>query len=158
MRLSAAGQEVEGILQIKKTAEETYEVTAFSTAGAYRLLQATLTRDGAQYSFLVPALDRDAVRVRAERFLSLLLFPAQTMGSCKTKSQRVRVNYKHAPMTYVYEAGEMYPEELIGPKSFGKVHLQFDDYQAYEGGQIPHKLYYKDGKVEAKLTLLRLKK
>ena len=151
-------QEIEGILQIKKTAEETYEVTMFSTAGAYRFLQATLTREGANYNFLVPGADHSAVRVKVERFLGLLLFPSQTMGSCKTKSQRVRVNYKHAPMTYTYNIGKIYPDELTGPKSFGHVHLRFEDYQPYEDGQLPHKLYYEDGRIRADLVLLRIKK
>ena len=158
MILSAGEQEIEGILQIKKTADETYDVTIFSTAGAYRLLQATLTREEMQYSFLVPGADRAAVRVRTERFLNLLLFPSKSTGSCKIKSNRMRVQYKHAPMVYTYEAGDNYPEELTGPKSFGKVHLRFEDYQEYEEELLPHRLYYKDGKVQVDLTLLRLKK
>ena len=158
MLLSAGEQNIEGILQIKKTADEKYEVTIFSTAGAYRLLQATLTRDGAQYSFLIPAIDRSAVRIKAERFLSLLLFPSQTRGSCKIKADKWQVNYKHAPMTYLYETDQTYPAELIGPKSLGRVYLTFTDYQPYESGQLPHKLHYRDGKIRVDLTLLRLKK
>ena len=158
MILSAGSMEIEGILQIKKTDVEQYDITIFSTAGAYRMLQATLTREGAQYSFLVPSADRSAVRIKAERFLSLLLFPAQSAGSCKVKNEGVRVHYKHAPMMYEYEKGAKYPEELIGPKFLGKVHLTFEDYKPYEDGQLPHQLHYRDGKVKVDLTLLRLKK
>jgi hypothetical protein len=158
INLMVGAQQVDGILQIKKTGDEKYDATLFSTAGAYRLLQATLTREGTQYTFLIPAIDRSAVHIRTERFLSLLLFPSKTRGSCKIKTDGVQVNYKHAPMSYVYESDKNYPHELIGPKSFGRVYLTFADYQPYEGGQLPHKLHYKDGKVQADLTLLRLKK
>ena len=157
VNVKARQQAIDGILQIKKTAAETYEVTLYSVVGAYRILQATLTRARIDYNFIIPAANNVTVRVKTERFLNLLLFPAQSTGKCKAKSDNVRVSYKHAPMRYEYDLEESYPEELIGPKSFGRVHLKFDDYQPYEEGQLPHKLHYKDGKIEADLTLLRLK-
>ena len=151
-------QGLDGILQIKKIGDETYEVTLYAVAGGYRIFQATLTREKTEYTFLTPAADHGAVRIKAERFLNLLLFPAQSQGKCKVKSDRVRVRYKHAPMVYTYDVAETYPAQLTGPKSFGKVKLYFEDYEPYEDGQLPHTLHYKDGKVQIDLTLLRLKK
>jgi len=158
MMLQAKEQQIEAILQIKKIAEETYDITVFSTAGAYRMLQVTLTREEAKYSFLVPSADHAVVRIKAERFFKLLLFPSQSIGKCNIKKGQRQVAYKHSPMVYTYDMEEDYPQRLTGPKSFGKVYLTFEDYEPYEDTQLPHQLHYKDGKIQADLTLLRLKK
>ncbi len=159
-RLQAQAKQygLEGILQIKKQAEETYEVTLFSNVGAYRLLQGTLTREGMQYSYLAPGADQSAVQVRVERFLTLLLIPSLSQGSCKVKKESVQISYKHPIKKYEYAFGASYPQQAIGPKPFGKTYLTFDEYQPYGQNQLPHTLWYRDGKIYVSLTLLRLKK
>lgn len=159
-RVSATAKEygLEGILQIKKLEADKYEITIFSTVGAYRLLQATLSHQGTEYTFLAPGVDHTAVQIRVERFLNLLLMPSLSAGVCKVKKDNVRVSYKHPIKIYEYPAGQIYPQTLTGPKAFGKLYMTFLDYQLYEGQQLPHTLHYQDGRIKITLTLLRLKK
>jgi len=149
---------LEGILQIKKQGEEQYEIIVFSNVGAYRLLQGILTREGMKYTYLAPSIDRVVLRVKVERFLTLLLIPSLSQGKCKVKKDDGRVSDKHPIKKYQYPAGEAYPVLVTTPKPFGTVYLNFADYEPYEEGKMPHTLSYTDGKIEVSLTLLRLKK
>lgn len=157
MTATTKGYGLDGILQIKKQDTDQYEVTVFSNVGAYRLLQATLTREQTQYAFLAPGLNHTAVQIRIERFLNLLLMPSLSQGDCKATKQGAVVSYKHPIKKYSYVEKSPYPQELTGPKAFGKVHLQFNQYEPYKEVQMPQVLSYQDGKIEVQLTLLRLK-
>ena len=151
-------QALAGILQIKKTGEEQYDITVFSEVAGYRLLQATLGREGIKYNFIAPAINYTVVQTRIERSLNLLLLPSLSEGTCKIRQNDVRINYKQPAQKYIYLGGAVYPSELVGAKTFGKLHLYFADYRPYEEGELPYYLHYRDGAVELDLTLLRLKK
>ena len=158
MQADLRGQRLEGVLQIKKQDEKTYLVDLFSAAGGYRIFQVELTRQNAQYLFMMPAADRAVVRSKTTQFLQLLLFPAQTEVGCRTTLDAHYVYYKQPSMRYVYAPEQIYPNEVQKQKTFGHVHLNFAEYELYEDGQLPQQLHYQDGSVQLTLTLLRLKK
>lgn len=148
---------LDGILQIKKQATDQYEVTVFSNVGAYRLLQATVTREAVQYAYLAPGVNHTAVQIKVERFLNLLLISPQSQGVCRATREGAQVNYKHPIKKYSYVSNNTYPIKLTGPKAFGKVHFLFEQYEPHGEVQLPQVLHYQDGKIQVDLTLLRLK-
>lgn len=154
---SAYGGGLEGILQIKKIDDDSFDVTLFAAAGGYRLMQAVVTRQGAAFSFLVKEADGAVARAKAEQFLNLLLFPPSGYKKCKEKNGVRTVTYQDG-VRYEYAGGEDYPLALFYRKTFGSARLYYGEYAPYEEGLIPHYLYYQDGAVEAELFLITLKK
>ena len=157
--LFARGNELDGILQIKKTAEDAYDATLFAVAGGYKLMQATVTKRGTGFVFITPPADKAVVRAKADSFLTLLLFPPDVYKSCREKDGLRSVTYeKNGAVHYEYEAGGEYPRALTYRKTFGTARMNFGQYAPYEDGALPHYIYYQDGSVEAEFILLTLKK
>lgn len=157
----AYGNSLDGILQIKKLDEDSFDVTLFAAAGGYRVVQAVVTREGAAYSFLPKMADSAAARAKADAFLRVLLFPPASAArkSCRAKDGLHIVTYKDG-MTrrYAYAAGAALPQYVTYKKTLGSARLAFAQYAPYETGEIPHNLFYQDGALEAELTLLTIKK
>lgn len=161
MSAEAYGNRLEGILQIKKLDEGSFDVTLFAVAGGYKLVQAVVTGEGTAYSFLPEMADSAAARAKADAFLRVLLFPPASSArkSCRAKDGLNIVTYKDAvTRRYAYAGGGSRPQYVTYKKTLGSAQLNFDQYAPYEEGEIPHYLFYRDGKLEAELTLLTLKK
>ena len=157
--LSARGNVLDGILQIKKMSEDTYEAVLFAAAGGYKLMQAAVTCRGADFIFITPPADKAVVRAKADSFLTLLLFPPDVYKSCREKDGLRSVTYeRNGAVHYEYEAGGEYPRALTYRKTFGTARMNFGQYAPYEDGALPHYTYYQDGSVEAELILLSMKK
>ncbi len=148
---------LDGILQIKKQAPQQYEVTVFTAAGGYRLLQASVSREKVEYSFVAAVLDRSAVRAKTARFLKLLLIPSVCEAKCRVNSDVRKVYCKHSSYTYKYPASQRYPAEVSVSKGWGRARLTFNQYMPYGAGELPSLLHYQDGAVALDLALLRLK-
>ena len=153
----ARGYQADGILQVKEVAEGAYEVTAFATAGAMRLMTATVDKKGVNFTYVLPLADHAVVRGKVETFLKALLFPPQEIKSCRTDGAVQTVQADGG--NYRYPAGQVYPSLLIYKKTLGSVTLAYDQYAPYEQGQVAHYVYYRDGgRVGVELVLVSLKK
>ncbi len=156
---TARGYGMEGILQVKKIAEDSFDVTLFAVAGGYLLMQAVVTKEGAAFSYIPKEADSAIARAKAETFLKILLFPPMGASKCREKENVRIVTYKDGgTLRYEYEGAQSYPQSLAYKKTFGSAHLNFAQYAPYEAGELPHLLYYEDGAVEAELILLSIKK
>lgn len=156
---AAHGYGFDGILQIKKTEAETYEVTLFSAAGGYRLLRAEATAQGVQYAFVAPALSRRALRHKAERLLQLLLFAPDTFTGCRQQKGRTVLTYKgRFTARYEYDKGQRVAAAVSYQKFLASARLQLGGYEVYETGAVPQQLYFQDGAATAELVLLTHKK
>ena len=157
----AYGSRLDGVLQIKKLDEDSFDVTLFAAAGGYKLVQAVVTREGTAYSFLPKMADSAIARAKADAFLRVLLFPpvSSARKNCRVKDGLDIVTYKDdVTRRYAYVEGGSLPQYVTYQKTLGSARLNFDQYAPYEEGEIPHYLFYRDGKLEAELTLLTLKK
>lgn len=157
----AYGNRLDGILQIKKMDEDSFDVTLFAAAGGYKLVQAVVTPEGTAYSFLPKMADSAAARAKADAFLRVLLFPPASSArkTCRMKDGLNIVTYKDAvTRRYAYAEPGSAPQYVTYKKTLGSARLNFDQYAPYEEGEIPHYLFYRDGKLEAELALLTLKK
>lgn len=157
--LKARGGEMKGILQIKKTEENSYQAVLFALAGGYKLMQAQVQPKNVTFEVLVPPADVAVVRAKAESFLTLLLWPPAQYKNCREQNGRRTVTYTGADSAYYeYALGESYPQTVVYRKTFGTARMSFAQYRPYEAGFVPHLIYYDDGSVTAELTLLTLKK
>ena len=157
--LKARGGEMEGILQIKKTEENSYQAILFAMAGGYKLMQAQVQPKSVTFEVLVPPADMAIVRAKAESFLTLLLWPPAQYKNCREQNGRRTVTYTGADSVhYEYAPGESYPQTVVYRKTFGTAHMSFAAYRPYEAGFVPHLINYDDGSITAELTLLTLKK
>ncbi len=151
----ARGYQADGILQIKKKAEGDFEVTAFATAGAYRLMTAVVNEKGVYFTYVLPFADHAVVRGKVETFLKVLLFPPQEIKSCRIDGAVQTVQAEGG--NYRYPVGQAYPSLLTYKKTLGSVALAYDQYAPYEQGQVAHYLQYEDGGISAEMVLISLK-
>lgn len=156
---AAYGRQMDGILQIKKTGDEAYDVAVFALAGGIKLMQAVITPRGTEYSYIIKQADSSVVRAKAERLLNLILFAPQGPVSCKEKDGTLWLRYKKdGGVRYSYASGRPWPETAVLSKALGSAKLTYGQYAPYEIGEMPHYLFYEDGVLEAELILLTLKK
>ena len=152
----AKGYQLDGILQVKKTAQEHFEITAYAVAGGVRLMTAQVSRAGTEFTYVLPLADHAVVRGKVETFLTALLFPPQRVKSCREENGEKAVSVEGG--NYRYYTGKMYPYSLTYKKMLGSATLSYDQSAPYEHGQVPHYLQYQDGGVEAELVMISLKK
>lgn len=156
--LQARSEVLEGILQIKQTAPDTYDAVLFAAAGGYKLMQAQVTPRGAEFFFLAVGADRALVREKAASFLTLLVFPPSDYQTCREKEATRIVTYGPSPAAhYMYLPNQRYPASASIRKTFGTVHMSFEEYRPYGQAMIPHKISYEDGTLQADLLLIALK-
>lgn len=157
--LHANGQEMQALLQVKKTDVNSYQAVLFATAGGYQLMRAGVSEKGVDFAYLMPAADMALVREKAASFLTLLLFPPQTYKTCREKDGQRTVTYGTDPAVhYVYLPGQDYPRSLTYRKKFGTARMNFAQYTPALPYSVPQYIYYTDGSVEADLVLLAHKK
>lgn len=157
--LHAKGSELQTLLQIKKTDENTYQAVLFVAAGGYKLLQALVTEQNVTFEYIAKPADAALVREKAASFLTLLLFPPSAYKSCREKDGRRTVTYGGAfEVQYLYLPGQVYPRSVTYRKKFGTVRMNFAEYTAQAVGAVPQYVYYEDGSAQADLVLLTLKK
>ena len=149
----ANGYEGKGILQIRRLAPSQYQITAFTLAGGYRLLEADVTEKHIRYSFLIKQADRAQVRAGLRRLWVLLLFQPTAAGECKsTDTGKVHL-YKHPyPVQYLFAHTRQQPVAAQYKTFLQEATLE---YVHYAQPQIPDKLLYRDGPVEMSLQLIR---
>ena len=152
----ARGYRLNGVLQVKKTAGETFEVTAFAATGAYRLMTAQVSQKGAEFTYVLPLVDHAVVRGKVETFLKALLFPPKGVKKCREENGIWTVYADGG--NYQYRAGQEYPYLLTYKKTLGSVALSYSQYTPYKQGQLPHYLQYEDGGISAEMVLISLKK
>lgn len=156
--LQARSEVLEGILQIKQIASDTYDAVLFAAAGGYKLMQAQVTPQGAEFLFLTEVADRALVREKAASFLTLLLFPPSSYQTCREQETARVVTCGSSPAAhYMYLPNQRYPASASIRKTFGTVHMSFEEYRPYGQAMIPYKISYKDGALQADLLLIALK-
>lgn len=153
---AARGYAAGGILQIKKAADGVYDVTAFSEAGAFKLLSARVTAQQTDFNYVLPLVDKPLVRGKLETFLKVLLFAPQSLEKCRMQQDTLWVETTDG--RYEYPSGGTYPLSFTQKKLLGSVKLSYGQYTPYEVGQLPHYLFYEDGAIEAEMVLISLKK
>ena len=153
---AARGYAAGGILQVKKAADGVYDVTAFSEAGAFKLLSARVTAQQTDFEYVLPLVDKPLVRGKVETFLKSLLFAPQEFKKCRADKDILFVETTDG--RYEYPLGATYPLSFTQKKLLGSVKLSYGQYAPYEVGQLPHYLFYEDGGIEAEMVLVSLKK
>jgi len=152
---------LEGVLVVKKIGEEDFEVSVM-TAGAYRVMLATVTPAGIAYRYLFQDADTALVRSRISQFLNLLLEEVGVYQRMRTLPDEMLVAYK-APTATVhlrYKPQAAYPFAARTILPLNTAELFYNEYApADERGavQVPHELIYQDGKIEVTLDLISLK-
>ncbi len=155
----AHGYGLDGILQIKKIAQDAYSFTLFSAQGGLKLAQGTATAQGTAFSYLIKEADSAAARAKVEIFLKVLLFVPHGAHRCRQSGEQILVTYKDDnTWRYSYAPGASYPQRVVYKEGWGSVQMNYDQYTPYEEGDLPHLLIYQDGALEAELVLLTLKK
>lgn len=152
---------LEGVLVAKKIGDEEFEVSVM-TAGAYRVMQATVTPAGIAYRYLFKDADTSFVRGRINQFLNLLLADVGVYRRYRTETNTLTVTYKNkkASVRLMYKPSQTYPYAAQTITTLNTADLFYDEYApATAGGnmQVPHELIYKDGNIEVLLTLISLK-
>jgi len=158
---SMNGNDLEGVLQIKKIGEEDFEVLLM-TGGAYRVMQAIVTPEGIAFSYLFKEVDNVLVRARIAQFLNLLLLDIGTYEHTNVAKTQTTVTYKNqsAKTKLYYQTGAVYPYKAQSSVTFNMADLDYDQYapaSADPDVQLPHLLVYRDGRVTLELTLISLR-
>ena len=158
VNVQAKGYSFDGILQLKRLDDASYEAVLFLTAGAYQVLRATVTRDTITYHFLTKSADRAFVRKKLNTLFHLLLFAEQGTFTCREKEQiRYLTSTEKGTVRYAYERGEQNPYEVSARRMFHTSRLSFAGYGPEGESVLPHQLTYQDGPVVASLQLLLLR-
>ena len=157
--LNGAG--LEGVLIVRKIGEDDYEVTV-TTAGAYRVLQATVTPQGIAYRYLFPDLNTALIRSRISQFVNVLLLDPGIYQRKHVQDEQVILSYKgtDATIRLFYNWAEEYPFVAKTSTLLNTAELFYREYAPADADgqiQVPHELVYKDGKIELALTLISLK-
>ncbi|MCQ2411239.1 MAG: hypothetical protein MJ053_07295 [Elusimicrobiaceae bacterium] len=152
---------LEGVLTVKKIGEQDFEVSVM-TAGAYRVLYATVTPQGIAYRQLFPDADTSLVRSRISQFLNLLLLPPGVYQRNRVTKEQLTVFYKgeDGSVRLMYNLPNVYPAAAKTVTMLNTADLFYDEYAPADAEatvQVPHALVYKDGKIELSLTLISLK-
>ena len=152
---------LEGVLIVKKIGEDDFDV-AVMTAGAYRVLQATLTPQGVAYRYLFKDADTALVRGRINQFLNILLLDPGIYQRVRHQGEQLLIAYKSPSATVhmMYQAGAVYPFAAKTITLLNTADLAYADYAPADASgsvHVPHQLTYQDGKIELALELIRLK-
>lgn len=152
---------LEGVLVAKKIGDEEFEVSVM-TAGAYRVMQATVTPAGIAYRYLFKDADTSFVRGRINQFLNLLLADVGVYQRYRAETDQLTVTYKNknAAVRLMYKPGVAYPYAAQTIAVLNTADMFYNEYAPANAGgsmQVPHELTYKDGKIEVLLTLISLK-
>ncbi len=155
------GQTMEGVLTLKKTGEQQFEVNLL-VSGLYRVLQATVTPEAVTYTYLFKEVDNSIVRGRITQLLDLLLTQPQSYIGTVAKKGIPQVRYRgpRAKEIFMFEDGAAYPYAARTVTTLNTAELSYSDYMpiSAEGDvQVPHELVYKDGKVSLDLQLISLR-
>lgn len=155
------GAALEGVLIAKKIGEEDVDVSVL-TAGAYRVLHATVTPQAVAYRYLFKDADTAPVRGRISQFLNLLFVEPGTYQRMRVGRDELMTAYK-GPSAVVhlrYKPQAVYPFAAKTITMLNTADLTYDQYAPADGEGavlVPHELVYRDGKIALELTLIRLK-
>lgn len=154
------GQATDGILTVKKTGEEQFDV-ALIAGGVYRVLSATVSPQAVTYHYLFSEVDNALVRARITQLLDLLCLAPGTYVQARSKNGQTRVMYKgpRAKTLYTYEGGK-YPVSAQTITTLNSAELTYSDYMPISADgevMIPHELVYQDGKITLELQLISLR-
>ncbi len=157
---SSNGMGVEGVLIVKKIGDEEFDVSVL-TAGAYRVMQATVTPAGVAYRYLFKDADTTLVRGRINQFLHLLLSDVGVYQRRRVETDKLTVTYKNkeAAVRLMYKPQAVYPYAAKTIEILNAADLFYNEYapaNETESIQVPHELIYKDGTFEVTLSLIRL--
>lgn len=152
---------LEGVLVAQKIGDEEFEVSVM-TAGAYRVMQATVTPAGIAYRYLFKDADTSFVRGRINQFLNLLLADVGVYQRYRAETDNFIVTYKNKNVSVrlMYKPAQAYPYAAKTITMLNTADLFYNEYApANDSGsmQVPHELIYKDGNMEVTLTLISLK-
>lgn len=152
---------LEGVLVAQKIGDEEFEVSVM-TAGAYRVMQATVTPAGIAYRYLFKDADTSFVRGRINQFLNLLLADVGVYQRYRAEADNFIVTYKNknASVRLMYKPAQAYPYAAKTITMLNTADLFYNEYApANDSGsmQVPHELIYKDGNMEVTLALISLK-
>ncbi len=152
---------LEGVLVAKKIGDEEFEVSVM-TAGAYRVMQATVTPAGIAYHYLFKDADTSFARGRINQFLNLLLADVGVYQRYRAETDNFLVTYKNknSSVRLMYKSAQTYPYAAKTITMLNTADLFYNEYApADDSGrvQVPHELIYKDGNMEVTLTLISLK-
>ena len=153
--------ELEGVLRIQKIGEEDFDVKVL-TGGSYRVLHANVTPEGIAYLYLFPEADTALIRGRINQLLNLLVSNPGEYKNIHHKGSDLIVTYenKNAKTRFSYRTDQIYPSAAQTITLLNTADLFYSQYAPADAEgdvQVPHKLIYKDGKIELELTLISLK-
>ena len=156
LQARAHGYQFDGILQIKKLTETSYEATLFSMVGGVQILRAQVKDGKVSYPFVMKTVNRSMIRNAMKRLLLALLTAPHGPANCKQKDSGWQVRYSDAPhLIYEYTQRQIYPQQVRYRKIWGSSLLHFTALSFSKEQALAQHLSYEDGSLQAQLWLMQ---